>query len=115
MAARISSPPENGLASPARRAATASARVRRFRARKRAGQALVTINVNPPFVDDLVALGWLSADEREDRSAVGTAFLAFAQHAWDFSRRAPALFKAPGVLTEDAQSGASTSLPRAGK
>ncbi len=70
-------------------------RVRRFRARKRAGHVVVTIVVKPPLIADLVDLGLLSAEKREDRDAVAMAFVAFAESAWDCSRQAPSLFKAP--------------------
>ena len=70
-------------------------RVRRYRARKRAGQVQMVISLQPPFIADLAGLGWLPADKREDRGAVRAAFLAFADHAWGISRQAPSLFKAP--------------------
>jgi hypothetical protein len=45
-------------------AATAE-RIRRHRARKRAGQIRVTIDLALEFVVNLVELGWLCAEKRE--------------------------------------------------
>jgi hypothetical protein len=88
-------------ASPPPEAQTAAGRdrVRRFRARKKAGIVRTVADLHRPIIGDLVTLGWLAADKRQDRAAVGAAFRAFARHAWRMSRRTPGLFKASGGLT----------------
>ncbi len=75
--------------------AAAHVRMRRYRARQRAGVVRVAINLSPALITLLVDLGWLPPDKRDDRGAVNEAFRAFTRCAAGFSARAPALFRAP--------------------
>ena len=56
---------------------TAAARMRRCRARRRAGYRCVTVEVHRDEIDTLVRGGLLQADERDDEGAVVDAL---AQH-----------------------------------
>ena len=83
---------------PVGQTASVRGRVRRYRERKRAGVVRTVADLHQPIIADLVTLGWLAADKREDREAVGTAFRSFARCAWTLSRQTPILFKAPPIL-----------------
>ena len=80
---------------PPRPRTAAAGRMRRYRERKQAGQVQVAINLSRAFIGDLAALGWLDARERTSTPAIGAAFLAFVERAWDLSRERPGLLRAP--------------------
>jgi len=73
-----------------------AARMQRHRERRRAGTVRVAIDLDPELVDGLIGLGWLLADRRQDREAVGKALLGLAEQARDLGERVPILVAGPG-------------------
>ena len=59
----------------------ASERQRRLRERKRRGGVLVQFEIVGSALDDLIALGWLSADRRGHKEAVMSAVIKLAGRA----------------------------------
>ena len=64
-------------------------RMRASRQRRRDGRVLVRLELHRPFVEDLVRLHLLASDHILDPDAVATAFLTFAQRAWQRSVETP--------------------------
>jgi hypothetical protein len=50
---------------------------------------MVRLELDPDLLAVLVALGWLSSDQQEDRAEVGAAFATFVRAAAGFARRNP--------------------------
>jgi hypothetical protein len=57
----------------------ASLRMRRARKRRRQGDAIVSIELGRGAIADLVALGWLSAANRDDKAALIRALTALIE------------------------------------
>ncbi len=51
----------------------AAERQRRYRARRRCGMRMLTVELRPECLERLVAEGWLNADESRDAAKVGDA------------------------------------------
>ena len=67
--------------SPAQQLSPEASRMRRSRARRRRGEAVLTLEVGTDLISDLVALGWLSEGERDDKGAVARALSQLAERA----------------------------------
>ena len=58
---------------------TAAERMRRCRARRRAGYRCLTIEIHDTEIDELVHRGLLGIDEREDPEAIATALYDYLE------------------------------------
>jgi len=59
----------------------AASRMRRSRARRRRGEAVVSLDVRPGVITDLVALGWLAEPDRVDKGAIARALTNLVERA----------------------------------
>ena len=66
-------PPPDHTSGPAKGPMSPAERMRRHRERRRAGLRVVQVEVNQEAIARLIALGWLSEVEAQDRSRVITA------------------------------------------
>lgn len=55
-------------------------RVHRYRQRKREGVRLVTLEINPAVIDELVRLRFLGEEQRQDSGAIGAAVAGLLSH-----------------------------------
>ncbi len=73
----------------ARRRRLTRERVRKLRARRAAGEDLVSLKLNETAVRALVRQGWLAAHDADDREATGRALAALLDHALYIGVRPP--------------------------
>jgi len=82
-----SNAPKGGAGSnPAQRARStspAAKRMRRYRKRRRSGMRYVRISLHVTEIEDLIRLGHLSEERREDAEALQTAVLTLLYRALD--------------------------------
>jgi hypothetical protein len=55
--------------------------MRRSRARRWRGEAIIALEVGPALIAGLVALGWLSEDDKVDKGAIARALTQLAERA----------------------------------
>ena len=66
---------------PVHRRERASERMRRYRARLRAGTVVAQVPVTFSVVDMLIDRGWLAIEQSEDRDNIGAAIAALLEDA----------------------------------
>jgi hypothetical protein len=67
---------------------TAALRMRRSRARRRRGEAIVNLEIGPGVIIDAVALGWLGESDHSDKDAIARALMDLVERAI-FARLTP--------------------------
>jgi hypothetical protein len=60
---------------------TAALRMRRSRARRRRGEAIVNLEIGPGVIIDVVALGWLGESDHSDKDAIARALMDLVERA----------------------------------
>jgi hypothetical protein len=67
--------------SPAQEPSPEASRMRRSRARRQRGETVLTLEVGPDLISNLVALGWLPEDDKADKSSIARALTQLAERA----------------------------------
>jgi hypothetical protein len=67
--------------SPAQQLSPEASRMRRSRARRRRGERIVALEVGQALISGLVALGWLSEDDKVDKGAIARSLTQLAERA----------------------------------
>ena len=76
-------PREDAMSKRARSTSPAAKRMRRYRKRRRSGIRCVRISLDLTEIDDLIRLGHLQREQRENAEALQTAVLSLVYRALD--------------------------------